>query len=328
MKTIHSIIRTEKIKTFGQLSAKNNHNHRLSDVPNAAPKSDVKLLFGSDDIVSDVKSHLVKQGINPEKIRKNGVICNELICSLSPEYFLDNVLDYKGKFNKQNTNEFIRRVRAFLLETYGDNLVSLVVHLDESTPHIHAIVVPVYEDTSSGSFKLSAKRFFDRPQLTLLQKRYCAVFKQLKGFQVTYAEKSKAKHTDIKTFYSELNATKAAHQTQLDEKDTQIKRLRDERTALRREVTHYQVALSKVKKNIKKIESVMGGWPEQITEYIYKYITKILSYTTATYEDEITKPTEPHLNVNHDVESSSSELEKPKPILPPPSPFRRPRHLR
>lgn len=129
MKTIHSIIRTEKIKTFGLLSAKNNHNHRLSDVPNTAPKNNDKVLIGSDDIVSDVKSHLIKQGINPEKIRKNGGICNELICSLSPEYFIDNTLDYKGKWT--------RAPAIYYYKKYGVNPQIRAAHADKETTEIY-----------------------------------------------------------------------------------------------------------------------------------------------------------------------------------------------
>ncbi|REL34047.1 plasmid recombination protein [Thalassotalea euphylliae] len=323
MREIHSIIRIEKVKTYGQLAAKNNHNHRLIDVPNADANTDIKCLIGSSDIVDDVKQHLVSKGINPHKIRKNGVICNEIVATLSPDFFIDNKLDLRGKFNKKNTVEFVNIVKKFLIDTYGDNLVNLVIHLDETTPHLHAIIVPVYEDVASGSFKLAAKRFFDRPQLQLLQKRYCAAFRYLKGYQVTYQEKSSAKHKDIKTFYSEINHTKLDFESELIEKEKIISRLRDERTRLRREVTHYQVVLSKVKKYAKKVEEALAYFPEQFTQNIVQMITKIICVGDVKYDDRVIE-----LKVDHsdNVQPEDKRIEdKPQRKLQPLSPLRKPK---
>jgi hypothetical protein len=323
MREIHSIIRTEKVKTWGQLASKNSHNHRLTDVPNADASDDIKCLIGSNDIVADVKNYLNSNGINPDKIRKNGVLCNELMATLSPEFFTDHNLDYQGKFNKKNTLDFIKIVKKFLVDTYGNNLLNLVVHMDETTPHIHAIVVPVYEDVASGSFKLAAKRFFDRPQLQLLQKRYCAAFRQLNDYHVTYQEKSSAKHKDIKTFYSDINQTKSQYESELVEKDRVISRLRYERTRLRREVTHYQVVLSKVKKHAKKAKEALAYFPEQFTQSIVQMITKIIKFGDAKYDDRANDLREDDVN---NIKPDEEHLEdKPERKLQPLSTFRKPK---
>ncbi len=325
MREIHSIIRAEEVKTWTQLSAKNNHNHRLKDVQNASPDKDIKVLIGSSDITADVKSHMINQGIDPDKIRKNGVICNEIIATLSPEFFTDNKLDYKDRFNKNNTNNFVKIAKRFLEETYGDNLVNLVLHLDETTPHLHAIVVPIYQDISSGCFKLAARRFFDRPHLQLLQKRYCAAFSHLKDYQTTYKEKSQAKHNDIRTFYTRVNETKSDYEDQLVKKDSIISKLRQERSKLRREVTHYQVMLSKVQKHVKKVEAALSSFPEQFTYHIHQVITKIISFTVAKYNDVTVEDLLDNLDINKECDMNDRMAEKPNPKLQPPTPFRRPK---
>jgi len=210
MKTIKTIIRTEKIKTIQQLHNVGAHNNRLKDVPNASPNHDIKRLIGTTNLVLDVKKHLEKHDLSIGGLRKNAVICNELLLSLSPEFFDENELDYKNKFNKKNTLDFIKKAKTFLMNKYGDNLVHLSVHLDESTPHIHAVVVPIYLDTVAETYKLAAKRFFDRPDLQLLQKEYCETFKSIKEYHFSYQEKSTAKHQDLKSFYKNLDDTKKA----------------------------------------------------------------------------------------------------------------------
>lgn len=208
MKTIKTIIRTEKIKTIQQLHNIGAHNNRLKDVPNASPEHDIKRLIGTTNLVLDVKNVLEKCNLSIGGLRKNAVICNELLLSLSPEFFDDGELDYKNKFNKKNTLVFIRKAKDFLINKYGDKLAHLSVHLDESTPHIHAVVVPTYLDNVSGKYKLAAKRLFDRSDLQLLQKEYCETFKSIKEYHFSYQEKSTAKHQDLKSFYKNLDDTK------------------------------------------------------------------------------------------------------------------------
>ncbi|WP_076419413.1 plasmid recombination protein [Colwellia sp. UCD-KL20] len=236
MKTIKTIIRTDKIKTIQQLHNVGAHNNRLKDVPNASYKHDIKRLIGTSNLVQDVKTIMSKHGLAIDKLRKNAVICNELVLSLSPEYFEDGELDYKGKFNKKNTLDFIKKAKIFLENKYQNKLAHLSVHLDESTPHIHAIVVPTYLDSVTGSYKLAAKRLFDRSDLQLLQKEYCGTFKTIKKYTFSYKEKSMAKHQDIKTFYKELETTKSSLTSESEELKRNIQLLKKNNQDLEQEI--------------------------------------------------------------------------------------------
>ncbi len=67
------------------------------------------------------------------------------LITASPEFF-------KGKFPKE-TATFFQRAADFLIGRVGrDNIVSMVVHMDERTPHMHLTFVPL-----SGDNRLSAK---------------------------------------------------------------------------------------------------------------------------------------------------------------------------
>jgi hypothetical protein len=158
-------------------------------VQNADPEGEFKRLIGSDNLVEDVKNLMLKFGIEPAKIRKNGVICNELMLSLWLEYFSSD--DDNLKFNKKSIELFRKRAVSFLKEKYGQRIAHISLHLDETTPHIHCVVVPIYKDTIDQRYKLSAKRFFDRDRLIELQESYYKSFSDL-PFIVKYVKKSNA----------------------------------------------------------------------------------------------------------------------------------------
>ena len=79
-----------------------------------------------------------------------------------------------------------------------ENVISMTYHGDESTPHIHGIVIPMNGD------RLSANHYIgNRQKLRELQDSYGKCMEPLglkRGLR-----NSIAKHTDIKKFYARLN---------------------------------------------------------------------------------------------------------------------------
>jgi len=257
MKNIKTIIRQEKIKTWQKLTAVGSHNNRLKQVQNADPAGDFQRLIGSESLVNDVKSLMLKFGIEPAKIRKNGVICNELMLSLSPEYFSSD--DYNFKFNKKSIKLFRKRAVSFLKEKYGQRIAHISLHLDETTPHIHCVVVPIYKDTNDQRYKLSAKRFFDRDKLIELQESYYKSFSDL-PFIVKYVKKSKATHKDIRTYYGEIQdvKNKSLEKDQSNENEISLllaanNNLKQKLGALESERTALMAQIYKAKYQIKKL---------------------------------------------------------------------------
>ena len=85
---------------------------------------------------------------------------------------------------------------AWLNKTFGeDNIVSAVLHLDESTPHIHAAVVPI---VTGERRKVKEKRIPDKPGKKKYRKKSPDTVRlcnddvmsriKLKEYQDTYAE--------------------------------------------------------------------------------------------------------------------------------------------
>lgn len=108
----------------------------------------------------------------------------------------------KGFFDKLSLKEqrlFFEESYKFLKECYGEkNIVSAVVHMDETTPHMHLTAVPLTEDG-----KLSAKTIIDRKFLRHIQKAIPELLKS-KGFDIERGVEVSAKgHTDTDEYKKE-----------------------------------------------------------------------------------------------------------------------------
>ena len=92
----------------------------------------------------------------PTKVRKDAV----LMCSF--------VVGSDGAFFKnlspQEQEKFFLDCTHLFAERYGEgNIISAVVHMDETTPHLHLNLIPI------ANGRLCAKKLFDRKALTALQ---------------------------------------------------------------------------------------------------------------------------------------------------------------
>jgi hypothetical protein len=73
------------------------------------------------------------------KVRKDSVLMVETLITASPEFL--------GAMNTPDALEFLSRAHRFIEGKIGAaNIVSSVVHLDEKTPHLRLVFVPVTED--------------------------------------------------------------------------------------------------------------------------------------------------------------------------------------
>ncbi|RYX87032.1 hypothetical protein EON73_02225, partial [bacterium] len=144
-----AIMRTAKIKTGGNAGGLNNHLEREMEVPNA-DRDLTHLNFkmvGSNDLWKDITDRLSQAEITP---RKNAVLAIEHLITYSPEWapFYKSgdkengfTLLSKDEQDGRKTVAFFYKAKDWLEDQYGkENVVNIHIHLDESTPHMHAVV--------------------------------------------------------------------------------------------------------------------------------------------------------------------------------------------
>ena len=178
--------------TVNGLNKFDRHSNRKCNVPRADPtkKHLNKIIIGSENVTEDVMMYL--EGV---KIGKNSVIAREII--LSGGYgFWDRLSD-------EDRDRWIQANYDFLKKNFGDNCVYAVLHLDETTPHFHALIVPVMTN-KKGLPHLNNSFYFDgKEKLSEWQDKYTdAMTKEFQGYFKRGIRGSKSTHVDLKTYYA------------------------------------------------------------------------------------------------------------------------------
>ncbi|WP_373525894.1 MobV family relaxase [Nostoc sp.] len=200
-----TILRIEKLKTFGNVAGSDDHVTRNRETPNADPaRENVRLIGGEDDRALE---EIVKEKISTLKHRPrhDAVLCTEMFLSASPEYFRPGDPSLSGQWSDQRMQQWAIASRDWLSQNYGSKCVRAELHLDESTPHIHAYIVPVNEKTGrvSHDAMFGGRGGQGRIKLSKLQDSYAAALAPL-GIE-RGVKGSKATHTKVKEYYQAVN---------------------------------------------------------------------------------------------------------------------------
>ena len=146
-----------------------------------------------------------------QKIRKNAVLAYEVVLSFSP-----------SALNRIPPEEWVFSSCSWLADAFGGlvNIIDVAVHLDEKTPHIHAVVVPI-DDRGH----LNAKHYTgSRQKLSELQDSYAAAMEPFglsRGVKY-YETKEKRYHQDHRSYNAHQREQKRKAKNLLARKETQI----------------------------------------------------------------------------------------------------------
>ena len=198
----YSFMTIEKIKNIRQMNAKYKHNYREMEVINA--DSSKKEL--NDEMVSlDGKTYkeafeerTKKLGYGKDKkIRKNAVYGFEIVTTFSRE----DAKDIDIEKWKENNVKWLRETFNADPEKNGDNVLSVMFHADEpGNVHCHAFVIPI-DDKGN----LNARYYVQsRQKMIALQDSYGKLMKEEHNLE-RGLHGSKARHQDIKRYYTSLN---------------------------------------------------------------------------------------------------------------------------
>ncbi|WP_409934266.1 MobV family relaxase [Vibrio jasicida] len=187
-----TILRFEKIKSYTAINLSESHVYRYSKTPNANKELTWlnNVITGTIGLTRHIQGVFSRLGVKP---RKNAVLAMDCILSLSNEIFQSE--DDIEKFKEASTE--------FLDKKFKGRCVSAVLHLDESTPHIHAMILPL--DKKGEKWKLNARELFSKTNLSRYQKEY---FEHMK---LTFPKLSppnfgsKAKHQKVSAYYQRIN---------------------------------------------------------------------------------------------------------------------------
>ena len=144
------------------------------------------------------------------KIRSDAILMNSFIITSDGEFF-------KG-LNPWEIDEFFRDCTKFFSDKYGEkNMISAIVHMDETTPHMHLNFIPINEG------RLSSKSLFDRQKLAELQTQLHESIGRKWGLR-RGKEGSQAKHLSTAEFKAKKIIEGAEQREQEIDEQTEKKR--------------------------------------------------------------------------------------------------------
>ncbi len=186
---MYAVMRIAKLKTMGEVGALGHHNERTRETRNAdaGRLGDNERLAGTGDWCADVEARLAVARYR----RPDAVLCLEHVLTASKEFFADG--------DSARLVAWRDAALAWLRDTYGDeNVVAAVLHRDEITPHIQAVVVPIDEREH-----LNAKNWTGgAKKLSALQDSYAHAMRDLgleRGVRGSVAD-----HQTVKEFYAKI----------------------------------------------------------------------------------------------------------------------------
>ena len=225
------ILRVAKIKNFGQLKGYQQHVNREQETLNSdTSKEHLNFVTkGNSNVIQVVDEFIKSRGIKITQGKKNqSVLCTEMLLTASPDFFKKS----DGTLDEEKTERWIFENHKWLQDKYGDNYLFGKCHLDETSPHLSAIVCATKYHKAYKREVLAHKAYFGKSNkkncLEELQTEYAKAMQEC-GFELERGKsKSIAKHKDIKDFYADLNNTKEKVNTALQEKDLLIKEISKE----------------------------------------------------------------------------------------------------
>lgn len=202
----YAVLRVDrrKAKAMAAIAASSAHTMREKPTPNAAPDGAAPVVMHLADGKTPYQAarHLLE---GAERRNRDTVLCREIVLSASPSYFRPGRESMGGVFEPDKVKAWATASLAWAKRQWADQLASVVLHLDEMTPHLHLLVVPRVK-SAAGVWKLNSKALFDRERLRELQTSYGEAMAPL---GIRRGEPgSQAVHSEVRQFYGAVNASK------------------------------------------------------------------------------------------------------------------------
>ena len=127
-------------------------------IDSSRTKDNYRLLFRSSSYTDFINARISELNL-PKAPRKDAVLMASFVVGSDREFF-------KG-LDEDEQNRFFRDCTNFFIDRYGrKNIISAVVHNDETTPHMHLNLIPIKDG------RLCAKDLLNRNELSKLQTEF------------------------------------------------------------------------------------------------------------------------------------------------------------
>ena len=248
------------------------HNRRERE-SHSNPDIDYSRSAGNYDLhesTSDSYAQAIQNRIDDllmvKAVRKDAVHLCGLIVSSDKSFFT--------RIGKDETRRFFEEATTYLTDFVGkENVISAMVHMDEKTPHMHFLHVPVTPDG-----RLSANSIYTRASLKKLQTDL-PIYLQSRGFEIQRGVEQKPgsakKHLDTREFKQQQEAL-AGLRSEADAVAHEALLLIGEMAERRKQEEVLQEHLQSMEQQAREAEAILSDMPElpQVSLLNYKSVLK------------------------------------------------------
>ena len=248
------------------------HNRRERE-SHSNPDIDYSRSVGNYDLhesASDNYAQAIQNRIDDllmvKAVRKDAVHMCGLIVSSDKSFFT--------RMGKEETRRFFAEAAAYLTDFVGkENVISAMVHMDEKTPHMHFLHVPVTQDG-----RLSANSIYSRASLKKLQTELPS-YLQSRGFEIQRGVEQKPgsakKHLDTREFKQQQESL-AGLRRESDAVAREALQLIGEMIERRKQEEVLQERLQSMEQQAREAEAILSDMPElpQASLLKYKFVLK------------------------------------------------------
>lgn len=257
------------------------------------------VIYNDGDFRTKIDKILAENNIQKNKIRKDAVYMCEILVGAS-EFFFDGC--DKNKPLPAHKMQYFLDAFDFLKQKFGEkNVVSAVLHLDESNPHMHFSFVPLVFDQKIGANKLCAKDLrLDKNGLAALHTEFnrqvgakYGLTRGIQGGQKDYVDKiddfKRKKERQGAELQKEITAQEkireilAQQRLELDEQFGDVEQKRREFEELRSELLKIADPAAVLKK-AKETAQKKLGWFGRISKDDYAELLAALDLQAANHE--------------------------------------------
>lgn len=165
-------LKADNLVGLGNHDQRRTQNHKNTDIDVDRSDLNYDLVAGrTNHFKTDIEDYINEYKTSQRAVRKDAVLVNEWIISSDRHFFAD--------LTAADTRKYFETAKEYFAKKFGEeNIRYAIVHLDESTPHMHMGIVPFDDE-----HKLSAKRVFNRTALRDIQDQL-PTYLQQHGFNI------------------------------------------------------------------------------------------------------------------------------------------------
>nr|WP_191265394.1 MobV family relaxase [Levilactobacillus zymae]QNI18402.1 Putative protein ORF2 [Levilactobacillus zymae] len=238
------VARMQKLKAdnlvgLGNHDQRKTSNHSNQDIDVSRSHLNYDLVAGrTQNFKTDIQNYIDNRKASQRAVRKDAVLANEWVITSDKGFF--------EQLDERQTRAYFETAKQYFADNFGDeNIRYAIVHLDESTPHMHMGIVPFDNEN-----KLSAKRVFNREALQKVQDEL-PEFLQAKGFKIERGQKDTKRKNLTVPEYKAMQDNLAENKQELETVKADTKKQRQEFEAFKKsdfDVTNVETLQPRFKK--------------------------------------------------------------------------------